>query len=163
MTDRVKPSTETGTSVQIILEAAGKANDYSRLTAHQRRLLLACILAAMVPADGKIRQVETEQLEVLLRGRYGLQQSEIDKAIEFCMDDANRALVQQAARHMVDLLSIEDRITLVGQLWDIALADRELHHAEETLIYELADKFQVPRKRVIEQQARSAGRNPNKT
>jgi uncharacterized tellurite resistance protein B-like protein len=126
-------------------------------------LLLACILAAMVPADGKIRQVETEQLEVLLRGRYGLRQTEIDKDIEFCMDDPNRTLVQQAARHMVDLLSIEDRITLVGQLWDIALSDRELHHAEESLVYELADKLQVPRKRVIEQQARSASRNPGKT
>jgi uncharacterized tellurite resistance protein B-like protein len=150
-------------SVQKILDTAAKPNGYSKLTSQQRRLLLACVLAAVVPADGLVHDSETAQLQTHLQGRYGLQDSEIRAAIQFCRDEANRSLVQLAARHLVDLLSIDDRIALVGQLWDIALSDQDLHHTEESLVYDLADSFEVPRKHVIDQQARAARRNPIKS
>lgn len=60
--------------------------------------------------------------------------------------------------HLAGLLGIEDRCVLVGHMWDVALSDKELHAAEEALISSLSDRAGVPRKRVIEQQARAAAR-----
>jgi uncharacterized tellurite resistance protein B-like protein len=60
------------------------------------------------------------------------------------------------AAHLPELLSIDDRCSMIGMLWDLALCDHELHATEEKLIYTIADKAEVPRKTVAEQLARSS-------
>ena len=65
----------------------------------------------------------------------------------------------QATKQLPEMLSIEDRVNLVGMLWDLALCDFELHSLEEALIYKIADQAGVPRKRVAEEQARATRQN----
>ncbi len=67
--------------------------------------------------------------------------------------------VEILAKHLPELLSIEDRTHLVGMLWDIALCDHDLHQNEKSLIYKIADASGVLRKRVVEQHAIAASRN----
>ena len=155
-----KPDNNVAAEISKILEFTQRPGGYGRLTIAQRRLLLITVLTAIVPIDGKILEVEISHLRFLLKARYGMGDGEIEIAIACCLHAPNRKLVVEAARQLVNLLSMEDRIALVGQLWDLALCDHNLHGDEEALIYELADCFEVPRKRVIEQQARAVAQFP---
>jgi uncharacterized tellurite resistance protein B-like protein len=57
-----------------------------------------------------------------------------------------------ASKTLTELLSVEDRVNLIGLLWDVALCDLELAPEEEAMVIKVADLADVPRKRVIEQQ-----------
>jgi uncharacterized tellurite resistance protein B-like protein len=127
------------------------------LTLDERKFLLALLLAAVVPADRKIKPEEIGALGQLLQTRYGLRGELYTKAMVFARGQfASREEFRVVARKIEDLLSIEDRCRLIGEMWDIALSDNELHETEERLILEIARDAGIPRKRAIEQQARAA-------
>jgi uncharacterized tellurite resistance protein B-like protein len=139
--------------VALLKEPSG----FSRLSPEQRKFVLAVVIASVVPADGKIKQCELEKLQSLLNTRMQTRGQTLHEALLLAQSGlgANPAIGISATR-LADLLGIEDRCALIGMLWDIALCDYELHAKEEQLIYEIADKAGVPRKKVAEQQARAA-------
>jgi uncharacterized tellurite resistance protein B-like protein len=55
-------------------------------------------------------------------------------------------------------LGIEDRCTMIANLWELALCDDELHGFEEKMVYKVADLSDVPRKKVAELMAKAAAR-----
>jgi uncharacterized tellurite resistance protein B-like protein len=150
-------STDARDIITQILGMIASPNGFARLTPPQRKFLLAAILGSIVPADGKVKPVEMELLEKHLTKKYGLTSSSLKSVLSFASTANQGDKLKDAARHLPDLLSIEDRTNLVGLLWDIALCDHELHANEDTLIYKIADQAGVPRKRVAEQQAIAAG------
>jgi uncharacterized tellurite resistance protein B-like protein len=144
---------------QDIIEKISKPGGSASLNVEQRRFLMAALIGSVVPADGKIRPVELEKLREILIGKFSPKQKTLEQAEDLA--HANLSTPQQlniAASRLQDLLSIEDRCNLIGFLWDVALADYELHTNEEKLILRIADLAGVPRKKVIEQQARSAAK-----
>jgi uncharacterized tellurite resistance protein B-like protein len=142
-----------------IVEILRKPGGSARLTIDQRRFMLAALIGSMVPADGKIRPVELEKLRDILMGKFIPGGKPLDQALDMARSGlGDIAQFTTAASRLQELFSIEDRCNLVGFLWDVALSDRELHTNEEKLIYEIADQAGVPRKKVIEQQARASAR-----
>ncbi len=140
-----------------IVEKIATPNGFAKLSPSQRKYLLVAILGSIVPVDGKIRAVEVEHFESFLKTKYQLNNDSLKIALSFSNLGFDVEQLQEAARHLPELLSIEDRTNLVGLLWDIALCDQELHAKEDALIYKIADLAGVPRKRVAEQQAIAAG------
>lgn len=139
--------------VALLKEPAG----FSRLLPEQRKFVLAVVVASIVPADGKIKPCELEKLQALLRSRMHTSGKTLDHALLLARAGLRgNAAISLSATRLADLLGIEDRCALIGMLWDIALCDYELHAKEEQLIYDIADKAGIPRKKVAEQQARSA-------
>lgn len=130
---------------------------FSKLSPEQRKFALAVVLGSVIPADGKVRPCEMEKLEAILRGRMQTRGQTLQQVLLIAKSpDAYSKQIAIASMRLADLLGIEDRCALIGMLWDIALCDHELHAREETLIYDIADKAGVPRKKVAEQQAKSA-------
>jgi uncharacterized tellurite resistance protein B-like protein len=150
-------SAEANAIITQIIEKIATPNGFAKLSPSQRKYLLAAILGSIVLADGKVRAVEMEYLETYLKTKYQMNSDTLKTALSFAKLEFQNENLQQAARHLPDLLSIEDRTNLVGMLWDIALCDQELHATEDALIYKIADQAGVPRKRVAEQQALAAG------
>jgi uncharacterized tellurite resistance protein B-like protein len=140
-----------------ILEMIASPNGFAKLSPPQRKFLLAAILGSIVPADGKVKPVEMDLLEKHLTTKYGMNSASLKSALSFASTANQGDKLKDAARYLPDLLSIDDRTTLVGLLWDIALCDHDLHASEDALIYKIADQAGVPRKRVAEQQALAAG------
>jgi uncharacterized tellurite resistance protein B-like protein len=66
--------------------------------------------------------------------------------------------IDALAKVLPELLGIEDRCTLIANLWELALCDDELHGSEEKMVYKVADLSEVPRKKVAELMARAAAR-----
>jgi uncharacterized tellurite resistance protein B-like protein len=159
MTNKTEQSAATAAKTMItqIVEKIATPNGFVKLSPPQRKFLLAAILGSIVPADGKVRNVELEQLESHLKQKYKMTSESLKQALSFASTGLHDDHLQQATRHLPDLLSIVDRTNLVGMLWDIALSDHELHGNEESMIYKIADTAGVLRKRVIEQQALAAG------
>lgn len=142
-----------------IIEKISTPNGFAKLNPQQRRLLLAAVLSSIVPADGLIRKVEMEHLEQHLSSKFQFAKESLTRALAFAHQKAPHGGVEILARHLPELLSIEDRTQLIGMLWDVALCDHDLHQNEENIIYKVADAAGVLRKRVVEQQAIAASRN----
>jgi uncharacterized tellurite resistance protein B-like protein len=155
MIEKATPSARD--MISEILEMIAHPNGFAKLSPPQRKFLLAAILGSIVPADGKVKPVEMELLEKHLTSKYGMNSTSLKSALSFASTANHGDKLNDAARYLPDLLSIEDRTNLVGLLWDIALCDHELHTNEDKLIYKIADQAGVPRKRVVEQQALAAG------
>ena len=148
---------DTAAHLAAIAEVLRKPAGFSSLSIEQRKFALAALLGSVIPADGKIKPCELEKLESLLASRMQAR----DKTTAEALMIARRNLGSTVNMHLVasrlpDLFGIEDRCNLIGMLWDIALCDHELHPSEESFIYRIADEAAIPRKKVAEQQARSA-------
>lgn len=151
--------TDAHAELQTVAAILAKPSGFTRLSSEQRKFLLATLLAAMVPADGKVKACEIEMLQIHLQGRVRAAGVTLGQTLAVARDNLCKGKDWDvAAAILPDLFSIEDRCNLIGMLWDIALSDHELHATEERMIYELADKAGVPRKTVIAQQARAASR-----
>lgn len=151
-------TTSASTLIAQIIEKIGMPNGFAKLTPPERKFLLAAILGSMVPADGKVRSVEMEHLEDHLKKKYQMTSESLNQALAFASSGLAPEHLKQAAKHLPDLLGIEDRTNLVGMLWDLALCDRNLHSNEEKMIYNIAEDAGVTLKHVAEQKARAAGR-----
>jgi uncharacterized tellurite resistance protein B-like protein len=142
-----------------ITEKLAMPNGFAKLTSIQRRLLLAAVLTSIVPVDGHVRKVEMEQLEKLLKQKFQFSQGQLQTAMAMASKQGLPTEVELLAKHLPELLSIEDRTQMIGMLWDLALCDHELHQREETLIYKVAYAAGVLRKRVAEQQSIASSRS----
>ncbi len=162
MNERNGPQTAADIShieISQITEKLAMPNGFAKLSSLQRRLLLAAVLSSIVPVDGHVRKVEIEQLEKQLRVKFQFTQAQLQTAMALASKQGSPTGVEILAKHLPELLSIEDRTQLIGMLWDLALCDHELHQREESLIYKLADASGVLRKRVAEQQAIASSRS----
>ena len=130
------------------------------LSLEERKFLFAAMIAAVVPVDSQVKLVEIEKLSTILTSKYRVAGNTMQHAMT-CAKTTQITIreIQNFAKKITELLGIEDRCALIGQMWDVALCDRELHASEEALIFEVADAAGVPRKRVIEQQARAAAQS----
>jgi uncharacterized tellurite resistance protein B-like protein len=142
-----------------ILQITKQQNGFAKLNSTQRKLLLAAVLASIIPADGRIHATELEHFSTHLKQRYQFNDDALKQAIVFVRQGLAPEELKQASKQLPDMLSIEDRVNLVGMLWDLALCDHELHGNEEKLVYQIADQAGVPRKRVAEEQARATRLN----
>lgn len=142
-----------------IVTVLGKPGGFAKLNSLQRKFLLGIVLAAIVPADKRIRNVELERLQLLLRSTMQLSGAVALESISLAegQTDFSEDLTV-IAKALPDLFGIEDRCNLISQLWELALCDNELHAFEEQLVYKVADLSGVPRKRVAELMARAAAR-----
>ena len=160
MTDRLEGQlghSNASAYLKDIVALLKEPSGFSRLAPEQRKFVLAAVIASVVPADGKIKPCEVEKLRELLKLRVQPNGKTIDNVLSLAQTGlGTQSEISHTATGLADLLGIEDRCALIGMLWDIALCDYELHASEEKLIYDIADKAGVPRKRVAEQQAKSA-------
>ena len=155
--DMANPMNEV--AIAQIVEKLSTPNGFAKLNPQQRRLILAAVLCSIVPADGLIRKVEMEHLEKHLSSKFQFTKEALTSALALGHQKTPHSGVEILARHLPELLGIEDRTELIGMLWDIALCDQDLHQNEESLIFKVADAAGVLRKRVVEQQAIAASRN----
>jgi uncharacterized tellurite resistance protein B-like protein len=142
-----------------IVQILGKPGGFAKLNSVQRKFLMGIVLAAIIPADKCIRNIELERLQVLLKTSLHINGSVALESIAMAEGATEMSEPLEAlAKALPDLLGIEDRCTLIAHLWELALCDNELHSFEEQLVYKVADLSGVPRKKVAELMARAAAR-----
>ncbi len=155
----LQPMAHPATEIAHILSITQQHNGFAKLNSSQRRLLLAALLACVIPVDGRIHANEVGHFSDHLKKRYQFSDDMVKHALGLIKNTLSPEQLHQATKQLPEMLSMEDRVNLVGMLWDLALCDFELHSLEEALIYKIADQAGVPRKRVAEEQARAVRLN----
>lgn len=142
-----------------LLVLLAKPGGFAKLTTVQRKFLMGMVLAAIVPIDHRIRNIELERLQVILRSQMNINGDVAMESISMAETKNEEAInVELLAKALPDLLGIEDRCVLISNLWELALCDDELHSFEEKMVYKVADLSGVPRKKVAELMAKAAAR-----
>jgi uncharacterized tellurite resistance protein B-like protein len=142
-----------------LLAQLAKPGGFAKLTTVQRKFLMSLILAAIVPADNRIRNIELERLQLMLKTSLHVSADVAMESLAFAEGDKDQGIdIVALAKALPDLLGIEDRCTLISNLWELALCDDELHGFEEKMVFTVADLSEVPRKKVAELMARAAAR-----
>lgn len=123
------------------------------------RVAFVALCFQVMEADGNVSEKEQQRFRTLLRERYDL------------TDDRLKALIEaghQAGSEAVDyyrftsdlrkhLTAEDDRIELLGILWDIVYADGERSEIEDHVIWRIADLLGVSaRDRVLKRQEAAA-------
>jgi uncharacterized tellurite resistance protein B-like protein len=148
------------THLDEILLVLSKPGGFAKLSTVQRKFLMGIVLAAIVPVDKRIRNIELDRLQIMLKGSLHINGPVALESLALAEGQTELAAPLAAiAKALPDLLGIEDRCALISQLWELALCDNELHSFEEQLVYKVAELSDVPRKKVAELMARAAARN----
>jgi uncharacterized tellurite resistance protein B-like protein len=143
-----------------ILALLSKPGGFVKLTTVQRKFLMGLILAAIIPADKRIRNIELERLQVMLKSSLQISGDVAMESLALAGSTSDQLIdIDALAKALPDLLGIEDRCMLISNLWELALCDDELHGFEEKMVYKIADLSDVPRKKVAELMARVAARS----
>jgi len=122
------------------------ANDLTESSAEQNseevtiEVACAVLLCEVMRADGHFDQHEQAKLALLLVEQFNLNEDEVKQIIDQALIQSEQATdFYRYTSKINEHFTIEQRITVVKQLWNMAYADGELASIEEHVIRKIAD------------------------
>ncbi|MBW6423941.1 TerB family tellurite resistance protein [Rhizobium sp. XQZ8] len=123
------------------------------------RVAFVALCFQVMEADGNVSEKEQQRFRELLRERYDLTEDRLKALIEVGREAGSEAVdyyrfTTDLRRH---LLNEDDRVELLGILWDIVYADGQRSEIEDHVIWRIADLLGVSaRDRVLQRQQAAA-------
>ena len=112
---------------------------------HQLNLAVAALLTEVAAADNQISEEEKNQVKLLLREQLKLPENEIEELQSMSLKELEQATdYYQFTSLIKDNFDAAQRLEIIEQLWEIALADGRIDHHEEHFIRKIADLLFVP-------------------
>lgn len=118
------------------------------------RLAVMALCIQVMEADGKVLDAERAKLRERFRTLYGLEGAELDALVAAGTTAASEAIdFFQFTTELKRQLSEEQKVDLVGLLWEIVYADGERSELEDHAIWRIADLLGVSgRERIMKRQ-----------
>lgn len=111
---------------------------------HSVELIMAALMIEMARADRMVTAAETEQILTILEKQFTLSPQEQTDLLALGEDHADHATsLFEFTTRLKELLSLDERETLVELLWQIAFADGVIDKYEEQLVRKVADLLHV--------------------
>lgn len=126
------------------------------------RVAFAGLCFQVMEADGTVSDEEQRHLRDLLRERYDLTEEQLTELMHAGRDAGQEAVdyyrfTSDLGRH----LDPDQRVDLLGVLWDLVHADGKRSEMEDHVIWRIADLLGVsPRDRVLQRQGAEARSEP---
>ena len=126
------------------------------------RIAVAALCMQVMEADGQIKDSEKKRLRKLLKEQYALDGRQLDALMAAGLEAESTAVdyfrfTSDLKRH----LNTEQRLELIGILWDIVYADGERSEMEDHVIWRVADLLGVSvRDRVLQRQQAATRSGP---
>ena len=125
------------------------------------RIAVTALCMQVMEADGKIKDSEKKRLRKLLKEQYRLDGKQLDAVIAAGHEAESSAVdyyrfTSDLKRH----LDTEQRLELIGILWDIVYADGERSEMEDHAIWRIADLLGVSGRERIMKRQEAAARAP---
>lgn len=127
------------------------------------RVAFVALCFQVMEADGNISETEQQKFRQLLRQRYEMTDNRLKTLIEVGHQAGSEAVdyyrfTSDLRKHLVNE---EDRVELLGILWDIVYADGRRSEIEDHVIWRIADLLGVSaRDRVLRRQQAAARATP---
>jgi uncharacterized tellurite resistance protein B-like protein len=123
------------------------------------RIAVAALCMQVMEADGQVKESEKKRLRKLLKDQYGLDGKQLDALIAAGQEAESDAVdyyrfTSDLKRH----LDTEQRLELIGILWDIVYADGERSEMEDDAIWRIAELLGVSARERIQQRQAAAKR-----
>lgn len=124
-----------------------------------KKLAAAALMFQVMVADGKIRPEEESKLRAVLSEHYAVSDHEataLEEAARQAQDDAIDlySFTSVLKREM----SIEERLGLVEDLWEMVYADGELHEFEDNVVWRVAELLNIQGRQRMELKQRVLSR-----
>jgi len=108
------------------------------------QLASAALMIELLKSDRHIDERETQALRQILSNAFGLDKSRLDQIIALAEQEAIQAVSLYEFTSLVnDRYSYEEKVLLIRNLWQLALADDHLDKYEEHMIRKTADLIYV--------------------
>lgn len=123
------------------------------------RVAFVALCFQVMEADGAVSKKEQQKFRELIRKRYDLSEDRLKALIAAGHEAGHEAVdyyrfTSDLRRHLVDE---DDRVELLGILWDIVYADGQRSEIEDHVIWRIADLLGISsRDRVLQRQQAAA-------
>jgi uncharacterized tellurite resistance protein B-like protein len=124
----------------------------------------AALLVEAACMDGHFDEGEKRTITSALQTQFGLDENEAEDLVRAgikAQDDSNQ--LYAFTRIIKDRFEHADKVRMIEMLWEVALADGDIHHYESNLVRRVAGLLYVPdpesgaaRKRVLQRLKSSA-------
>lgn len=134
--------------------ASLSGGDRPTFAADDPRVAVMALCIQVMEADGKILDVEKKALRARFKEVYGLDEAELDALVAAGTDAESEAIdFFRFTSELKRQLSEEQRVDLIGLLWEIVYADGERSEMEDHAIWRIADLLGVTgRERIMKRQ-----------
>ncbi|AJY48431.1 TerB family tellurite resistance protein [Martelella endophytica] len=137
------------------LQEISSEGDQGLAEPNDARVAVVALCYQVMEADGVISASEQNRLRELLEGIYDVHGTSLDDLISAGEEAGSEAVdfyrfTSDVKRHLDE----DQRIRLIGLLWDIAYADGSRSEMEDNVVWRIAELIGVSgRDRVLERQA----------
>ena len=131
-------------SKELVGRIGGDGAAVGDFRADELQLAAAALLVHAAVIDGNTAQDELEKLKVLLQERFALSESEADRLIEEGKTRERDAVyLYRFTSVLCRELDQDGRKRIVEMLWEMVMADGELHEFEDNLVWRVAELLGV--------------------
>ena len=118
------------------------------------RVAVMALCIQVMEADGKVLEVEKKALRARFKEFYGVDEAELDGLVAAGTDAESEAIdFFRFTSELKRQLSEEQRVALIGLLWEVVYADGERSEMEDHAIWRIADLLGVSgRERIMKRQ-----------
>lgn len=111
------------------------------------RVAAAALLVHLVSIDGVVDEAEQKTLRSILKSRYELNDDETAALIEIARERDNEAVdLYNFTSVLKRSLDEEGRAQIIEMMWELVLADGEIHEFEDNLVWRVAELLGVSRR-----------------
>ncbi|WP_337181497.1 TerB family tellurite resistance protein [Shinella sp.] len=134
--------------------ASLSGEDRPTFAADDPRVVVMALCIQVMEADGKVLDVEKKALRARFKEFYGVDEAELDALVAAGTDAESEAIdFFRFTSELKRQLSEDQRIALIGLLWEIVYADGERSEMEDHAIWRIADLLGVSgRERIMKRQ-----------
>lgn len=112
---------------------------------HELKLASAALMLEMLRADNIVLEEELRKLLEILQDRFAITAEETTELIEIAREKAfNSTDYYEFTSLLNEHYTQEQKTLLVKNLWELALADKQIDKYEEHLVRNLAELLHVP-------------------
>ncbi len=134
---------------------------HAPLEGEEARVAAVALMCHVIAADGVVEEQERDALMAVVAARFGLDAGETEDLIaEAARQDREAVDFYSFTSTLKRVLGREERLSLVGAMWELVYADGGVHEFEDNVIWRVAELLGIDgRERMALKQAAS-GRGP---
>lgn len=145
--------------LQQFLASLAGGSDRPTVAADDPRVAVMALCIQVMEADGRVLEVEKATLRARFKAFYDLGEAELDALLAAGADAESEAIdFFRFTSELKRQLSEEQRVALVGLLWEIVYADGERSEMEDHAIWRIAELLGVSGRERILKRREAAGR-----
>jgi len=118
---------------------------------HDISVAVTALMVEVMMMDGRLDDAEHNEIAAMLQQRFALSDTDADKLIDRAAVAADKAHdLYQFTSRIIKEYPLEERTSIVCELWRVAMADGHVDVYEEQLIRKIADLIGVEHRHFID-------------